>query len=161
MAKSPFKNIKGDPQELVAYLQKYTTDVMKDIEKEQRKIANKARKKLKETSPYRANNISTKKLKELEGSGIDVKHYRDSWTVRREYTGGVKTGVKLRILSKSKPHLSHLLENGHRVILAQGKEFGTSAKHQVSAKKHIQPVQEEANEEFLKAIDEVLRRHGK
>lgn len=148
MSKSPFKNINCDPQELVNYLKKYSADVMEDINKEQRKIANKARKRLKETSPYRDKEKS--------------KHYRDSWTIKREYTGNYKQGVRLTILSKSKPHLTHLLENGHRVILEPGKKFKKSgAKRQVSARKHIGPVQDQANEEFLAAIDEILRRHGK
>ena len=66
------------------------------------------------------------------------------------------------MLSASKPHLTHLLENGHRVVLPQGREFKKDdAKHFVGAKKHIQPVQEEVNDSFLAAVDEVLRRHGK
>lgn len=157
MSKSPFKNIDCDPDELVRYLKKYTDDIMGEINKAQRKVGNKARKKLKETSPYRED-VSPSD----EDKSKSKKHYRDSWTIKREYTGKFAYGMKLTILSKSKPHLTHLLENGHRVVLEPGKEFKKSgAKRQVSARKHIEPVQEEANIEFQQAIDEILRRHGK
>ena len=109
-------------------------------------------KKLKETSPYREHK-----------EGDSSKHYRDSWKKKknkRKTRFGLSEGTQ--VLSESKPHLTHLLENGHRVVLPQGREFKKAdAKRFVAAKKHIQPVQEEANETFLAAVDEVLRRHGK
>ena len=146
-----YQNLKADLTGLVAELNKYSDEVMADIDKQADKIANNAKKKLKETSPYREHK-----------EGDSSKHYRDSWKKKknkRKTRFGLSEGIQ--VLSASKPHLTHLLENGHRVVLPQGREFKAGSKRFVNARKHIQPVQEEVNETFLAAVDEVLRRHGK
>ncbi|WP_294482219.1 HK97 gp10 family phage protein [uncultured Ruminococcus sp.] len=147
-----YQNLKADLTGLVAELNKYSDEVMADIDREADKIANNAKKRLKETSPYREHK-----------EGDSSKHYRDSWKKKKnkhKTRFGLSEGIQ--VLSASKPHLTHLLENGHRVVLPQGREFKKDdAKHFVGAKKHIQPVQEEVNDSFLAAVDEVLRRHGK
>lgn len=147
----PYNNFKADLTGLVAELNKYSDDVMEDIDKAADKLANDARKKLKQSSPYREHK-----------KGDSSKHYRDSWKKRREKRRtrfGISGGIQ--VLSASKPHLTHLLENGHRVVLPQGREFRKGAKQFVKGKKHIQPVQEEVSTKMLAAVDEILRRHGK
>lgn len=147
----PYNNFKADLTGLVAELNKYSDDVMEEIDKAADKLANDARKKLKQSSPYREHK-----------KGDSSKHYRDSWKKRREKRRtrfGISGGIQ--VLSASKPHLTHLLENGHRVVLPQGREFKKGAKQFVKGKKHIQPVQEEVSTKMLAAVDEILRRHGK
>ena len=147
-----YQNLKADLTGLVAELNKYSDEVMADIDREADKIANNAKKRLKETSPYREHK-----------EGDSSKHYRDSWKKKknkRKTRFGLSEGIQ--VLSASKPHLTHLLENGHRVVLPRGRDFKKNgAKRFVKGKKHIEPVQEEVNETFLAAVDEVLRRHGK
>lgn len=147
----PYNNFKADLTGLIAELNKYSDDVMEEIDKAADKLANDARKKLKQSSPYREHK-----------KGDSSKHYRDSWKKRREKRRtrfGISGGIQ--VLSASKPHLTHLLENGHRVVLPQGREFKKGAKQFVKGKKHIQPVQEEVSTKMLAAVDEILRRHGK
>ena len=147
----PYNNFKADLTGLIAELNKYSDDVMEEIDKAADKLANDARKKLKQSSPYREHK-----------KGDSSKHYRDSWKKRREKRRtrfGISGGIQ--VLSASKPHLTHLLENGHRVVLPQGREFRKGAKQFVKGKKHIQPVQEEVSTKMLAAVDEILRRHGK
>ena len=147
----PYNNFKADLTGLVAELNKYSDDVMEEIDKAADKLANDARKKLKQSSPYREHK-----------KGDSSKHYRDSWKKRREKRRtrfGISGGIQ--VLSASKPHLTHLLENGHRVVLPQGREFRKGAKRFVKGKKHIQPVQEEVSTKMLAAVDEIFRRHGK
>lgn len=147
----PYNNFKADLTGLIAELNKYSDDVMEEIDKAADKLANDARKKLKQSSPYREHK-----------KGDSSKHYRDSWKKRREKRRtrfGISGGIQ--VLSASKPHLTHLLENGHRVVLPQGREFKKGAKRFVKARKHIQPVQEEVSTKMLAAVDEILRRHGK
>ena len=147
----PYNNFKADLTGLIAELNKYSDDVMEDIDKAADKLANDARKKLKQSSPYREHK-----------KGDSSKHYRDSWKKRREKRRtrfGISGGIQ--VLSASKPHLTHLLENGHRVVLPQGREFRKGAKQFVKGKKHIQPVQEEVSTKMLAAVDEILRKHGK
>ena len=147
----PYNNFKADLTGLIAELNKYSDDVMEDIDKAADKLANDARKKLKQSSPYREHK-----------KGDSSKHYRDSWKKRREKRRtrfGISGGIQ--VLSASKPHLTHLLENGHRVVLPQGRESRKGAKRFVKGRKHIQPVQEEVSTKMLAAVDEILRRHGK
>ena len=147
----PYNNFKADLTGLIAELNKYSDDVMEEIDKAADKLANDARKKLKQSSPYREHK-----------KGDSSKHYRDSWKKRREKRRtrfGISGGIQ--VLSASKPHLTHLLENGHRVVLPQGREFKKGAKRFVNGRKHIQPVQEEVSTKMLAAVDEILRRHGK
>ena len=147
----PYNNFKADLTGLIAELNKYSDDVMEEIDKAADKLANDARKKLKQSSPYREHK-----------KGDSSKHYRDSWKKRREKRRtrfGISGGIQ--VLSASKPHLTHLLENGHRVVLPRGREFKKGAKRFVKGRKHIQPVQEEVSTKMLAAVDEILRRHGK
>ena len=147
----PYNNFKADLTGLTAELNKYSDDVMEEIDKAADKLANDAKKQLKQSSPYREHK-----------KGDSSKHYRDSWKKRREKRRtrfGISGGIQ--VLSASKPHLTHLLENGHRVVLPQGREFKKGAKQFVKGKKHIQPVQEEVSTKMLAAVDEILRRHGK
>lgn len=130
MSKSPWKYIKGNPLDLIAELQKYTDEKVKRIQKVQYKLSRQAHKELKEKSP-RGNRTE--------------KHYADGWRIKREYKDGTAE-LTLIIHNTNKPGLTHLLENGH---------LGRDGKR-VKAKEHIKPVQEELNQKFIKAVEEIL-----
>lgn len=78
-------------KEIVNFLKDYTNDVIKGIERQSIKIANKGVKELKRTSPRR-----------FHGG----KHYADGW--------GRSTVDNAQVIhNKSKSTLTHLLEYGH------------------------------------------------
>lgn len=72
-------------------LREYTNDVVEEIDRQAIKIANKAVKELKQTSPRRTHG---------------GRHYADGW-------GRTKTEDGQVIYNKTKPGLTHLLEHGH------------------------------------------------
>lgn len=148
-----YNELKADISGLLNELEKYSTEVMNDIDKEANRIANRAKNELKRTSPYRPHN------KPSEGG----EHYRDSWKKKQsKHRSQFSQTDSIQLLSKTKPRLTHLLENGHRVVLPAGKKFKRQdAKRYVEAIKHIQPVQEEVNNAVITAVDNILRRHGK
>lgn len=147
-----YNSIKADLTGLIEELNKYSDEVMNEIDKAADKLANDAKKQLKQTSPYREHK-----------QGDSSKHYRDSWKKRKEKHKsrfGISGGIQ--VLSASKPHLTHLLENGHRVVLPEGRKFRKeNAKQFVQGKKHIEPVQDEVNAKLMAAVDEILRRRGR
>lgn len=71
------------------------------------------------------------------------KHYADGWryTVR-----GKGLGLVLTVYNATKPGLTHLLENGH-MILIRGKNFGRSKSF-----KHIEPAEKNAIDKLLKRL---------
>lgn len=146
-----YDELRADISGLIGELEKYSTDVMDEIDKEANKIANRAKNDLRRTSPYR---------RHKNGEG---EHYRDSWKKKQtKHRSQFVQTDSIQLLSKTKPRLTHLLENGHRVVLPAGKKFKRQeAKRFVEAIKHIQPVQEQVNTEVMAAVDNILRRHGK
>ncbi len=149
-----FNDLTVDFDDLRKQLQTYSTEVMDDLDKEFNRIASRSVRTLKETAPYREPDSDS------SGKG---RHYRDSWKKTEDKnTSRYIDGRRITVLSRSKPHLTHLLENGHRVVLPQGyKPRKIDAKQEVAGIEHIRPVQEEAAREVDIAIDKVLRRHGK
>lgn len=65
--------------------------------------------------------------------------YASGWTVRQEKDGAV-------VYNRTKPRLTHLLENGHVIRNAKG-TYG-----RVSGRKHIKPAEEWAAAELPKEI---------
>lgn len=125
------KNIKGDVSDLISELQAYNNAVVGDMEKLGEKLAKKTREKLKETSPKKS------------GGG---KHYADGWAVTHIKEAG---GAKQRtiVYNKLKPTLVHLLENGHLI--------GDTGKR-TRPIKHVEPAQNQINEEWEKGVEEIL-----
>lgn len=134
-----YQDLNCDLSDLADFLEKYSTDVMEDIESEYNKIANQALKDLKNNSPY-----------DPKHSG---KHYREGWKKNRSKNRSKYIyGVRITLLSKGKPHLTHLLENGH--IAANGKRVGK--------REHIAPVQQEVNRKLNELnIQRIVERHNK
>ena len=71
------------------------------------------------------------------------KHYADGWryTVR-----GKGLALVLTVYNATKPGLTHLLENGH-MILIRGKNFGRS-----KAFKHIEPAEKNVIDKLMKRL---------
>lgn len=116
-----------------------TDEVMKELDKFKEietatmmqvagKVARDARKKLIETSP--------------RGKGKE--HYADGWSVKKKRVNSNK--FEIEVYNKTKPSLTHLLENGH--ALRQG--------GRAPAIKHIKPVEEWSNDEYLKRLEKEL-----
>ena len=81
-------------------------------------------------------------------SKIAHPHYSEGWTYQLETSSfGV---VKVTAYNKTKPSLTHLLENGHEAIVF-GKHMG-----RIKGKKHIKPVQEWAEAEIMKELESKL-----
>lgn len=148
-----YNEIKADISGLLNELEKYSTEVMDEIDKEANKIANRAKSDLQRTSPYRPHNKPSER----------GEHYRDSWKKKQtKHRSQFVQTESIQLLSKTKPRLTHLLENGHRVVLPLGKKFiRQEAKRFVEARKHIEPIQERVNNEITMAAEKILRRHGK
>lgn len=71
------------------------------------------------------------------------KHYANGWTYK---VSGQKLDSMVKIYNKTKPGLTHLLENGH-MILIRGKNYGRS-----KVFKHIEPAEKKATQELLERL---------
>lgn len=91
---------KTKPEDLAAAIDDimadYASDVSLAADEACKEVAKYAQKRLRETSPR---------------SGGAGKHYANGWAVEVEKG---RTGVTVRVWNKTKPGLTHLLENGHQ-----------------------------------------------
>lgn len=110
-------------------LEDYSLEVVKATNKAEKKVAEDCVQKLKNTSPKRS------------GRG---KHYANGWTKKKGKTSAAIDSYV--IYNKTKPQLTHLLENGHIIRNAKG-TYG-----RVAPKKHIKPVEEYAADKLPKEI---------
>ena len=117
--------------ELQKVFEEYTAEVKKATNSAAEKVAKESLSKLKNTSPRKT------------GS------YARGWAIKRERgLAGINT---VTIHNKTDPQLTHLLENGHVVRNKKG-TYGRAPAH-----KHIQPVEEWANNELPLEIERELR----
>ena len=80
-------------------------------------------------------------LKATSPKGKSRRHYANGWTYK---VTGLGLNLVLTVYNKSKPGLTHLLENGHQVYDWHGKPHGRTR-----AIKHIKPAQNKALAELL------------
>lgn len=78
------------------------------------------------------------------------KKYAKGWSVRNKST--LAGGVDFVIHNKVKPHLVHLLEDGHVMFL-----FGKPTNKRVPAKPHFEPAKRKVGDLFEQYIDKGLR----
>lgn len=128
------KKVKADAlaNEIMSLLQQYANDVTSDMKKDIDSVARATVKKIKEKAPVRKDG---KKKKYEPGS------YRDSWRSTLQNENSYR---KSRIVYAGghQYSLTHLLENGHRVVL-KGRNAGNAP-----AKVHIRPAEEWASNEL-------------
>ena len=106
-------------------LEDYVGDVEEIVNESAKEAANSCKAQLKNTSPKK------------EGE------YASGWTVKQERSGKL---VSFIVHNKTKPQLTHLLENGHVVRNKKG-TYGRA-----HAIKHIQPAEKEAAQEFERLV---------
>jgi hypothetical protein len=96
-----------------------------------------------------AKKISLNAMREVkEKSPQDTGEYSQKWsrnTIEKD------DGIYIMVHQKKKPTLTHLLEKGHK----------SRNGSKVAGIEHIAPVEEKANEEFSKKIDEIIQKHSK
>lgn len=126
-------------KDLAKIMADYTDSVKQEINEIVDDVGNEATAMLKGKAPR----------KKGKGGG----KYRRSITVELSKKDG---NSGFTVFAKA-PHyrLTHLLENGHRTRLKTGK-YGTKA--QTSPQPHFAPVQEWADKEALKRIEEAIRK---
>lgn len=113
-----FKEIEFEVGEI---LDSYNAEVKAQVQATSKEVAKECAKKLRETSPKNEGN------------------YAKGWTTK------LQDGLAI-VYNKTKPHLTHLLENGH----AKKNKYGSYGFQ--SADVHIKPVEEWGNEEFERRI---------
>lgn len=86
----------------------------------------------------------------LTTSPAKSRKYAKGWSVRNKST--LAGGVDFSIHNKAKPHLVHLLDDGHEMFL-----FGKYTGKRVPAKPHFENAKEKAGDLFEQYIDEGLR----
>lgn len=121
-------------KDLAVEINKILTDYKKvcteDLERVAKEVAEEGKKKLKATSPV----------------GTSKKHYKDGWRVSEVQRTANKIGFTIH--NTRKPHLTHLLENGHQ--MRQG--------GRARAFPHIKPTEEWCSQEFEKRIERELKK---
>lgn len=114
------------------WLEEYPRKVYVMAELSGRKAGREARKILLTTSPAKSGK------------------YAKGWSVRNKST--LAGGVEYVIHNKAKPHLVHLLENGHEMFI-----FGKYTGKRVPAKPHFEAAKRKAGDLFEQYIDKGLR----
>lgn len=112
-------------------LDEFNNDLQNAVDQAGLQTAREAAKKLRATSP---------KGRKTKESG----RYAKGWAYKRQDGGYI-------VYNKTTWQLTHLLENGHRIVNRFG-EFG-----RVNGRKHIEPVEQWANEEFPIRISRGLK----
>ena len=111
----------------------YSRDLQEEVNDIVKEVAKEGAKKLRARSPKKSGN------------------YAKGWTVHtstKNDSRQFKT-TTATIHNKSKPTLTHLLENGHL------KRDGSK----VQGQPHIEPTAREVEEELLKKVEEAIRKH--
>lgn len=117
------------------YLEIYVEDIQEDVEETADLIGKEAKNELKEISPR---------------SGIARKNkYYAGWAIKKDRKG--KSYYTVKVWNRTNYQLTHLLEFGH----------ATRNGGRTRAIPHIRPVEEKYSQEFLKKLDNKIRRAGK
>ena len=124
MARIPISELSA---EIESALADYGWDIADEVKKEVNAVASQTIQRLKSTSPKKTGK------------------YASGWTSTVAYED--KEDIRVNIHNRKKPHIAHLLENGHARITG-GRVEGIP---------HIGPAEEEARRELYGKIKVVLR----
>lgn len=134
MADATFKEAMN---ELMTAYHVYSEDMLKGIAKIQNKTASEMAKAILADSPSRPKNQGKK--------------YRDGWTVQRAIYKNANTEVTAVIYNKTKPQLTHLLENDHHAGVDR---------HIVKGRPHIEPAEQQYTELFVNRVIDYIQKGG-
>ena len=117
-------------------LENYTENVSEAVDEAVGDIAMESRKKL-------------QAIRSVEGSNVWRKYPR-GWTIKSKKRKGNRTEI---VWNSRYYQLTHLLENGHVIKNGTGRTYGRTRKFE-----HIGPINEEAQEKLLKAVQEAIEK---
>ena len=116
--------------EIVKELKAYSDEVAEGIKKAVKDVAKETVRTLKTTSP-----------RSLRGG-----KYARGWTLRVEFES--PEDIRVRISNRTKPQLTHLLENGHATVNGD----------RVDGRPHIRPAEQAAADKLEGAVKVVIKK---
>jgi len=123
-------------KEILKELDTYTESVTEAVDAAVGEIAKESRKKLRE-------------VKSVQGSNV-WHNYPKGWTIKSKKRKGRREET---VWNSRYYRLTHLLENGHVIKNGTGRTYGRTR-----AFEHIGPINEQAQEKLLKAVQEAIEK---
>ena len=117
-------------------LDQYTENVSENVDAAVGEIAKDSRKRL-------------RAVQNVKGSNIWY-NYPRGWTIKSKKTKGQRTEI---VWNSRYYRLTHLLEHGHVIKNGTGRTYGRTR-----AFEHIGPINDEAQEKLLKAVQEAIEK---
>ena len=118
--------------EIVKELKAYSDEVAEGVKKAVKDVAKETVRTLKATSPR----------SKMSGPG----KYADGWTSKGECESA--EDIRMRISNRTKPQLTHLLENGHATVNGD----------RVDGRPHIRPAEQAAADKLVGAVKVVIKK---
>ena len=118
--------------EIVKELTAYSEEVAEGVKKAVKDVAKETVRTLKATSPR----------SKMSGPG----KYADGWTSKVEFES--PEDIRMRISNRTKPQLTHLLENGHATVNGD----------RVDGRPHIRPAEQAAADKLVGAVKVVIKK---
>lgn len=114
--------------EIVKELKDYSDEVAEGLKKSVKDVAKETVRTLKATSPR------------------DTGEYARGWTSKVEFES--MEDIRMRISNRTKPQLTHLLENGHATVNGD----------RVDGRPHIRPAEQAAADKLVGAVKVVIKK---
>lgn len=114
--------------EIVKELKAYSDEVAEGVKKSVKDVAKETVRTLKATSPR------------------DTGEYARGWTSKVEFESS--EDIRMRISNRTKPQLTHLLENGHATVNGD----------RVDGRPHIRPAEQAAADKLVGAVKVVIKK---
>lgn len=118
--------------EIVKELKAYSDEVAEGTIKAVKNVAKDTVQLLKSTSP-----------RDPRNTGV---HYASGWTSKIEFES--RDDIRIRILNRTKPQITHLLENGHAKVNGG----------RVDGRPHIRPAEQAAADKLEGAVKVVIKK---
>lgn len=126
----------GLAKEILKELNQYTENVSEAVDEAVVDIAKESQRKL-------------KAVRSVEGSNVWRK-YPNGWTIKSKKRKGKREET---VWNQRQYRLTHLLEHGHVIKNGTGRTYGRTRSFV-----HIGPINDEAQEKLLKAVQEAIER---